>query len=91
MQGMLRPGETRQTAPQPLLRRNNAANRQQTWGIWGRGYDVHSAHKVLDEMPESLDAVFKAFEKMSKPWMTVINLVDVHSGDLLAVSKIRGR
>ena len=52
---------------------------------------MHSAHKVLDEMLESMDVVFKAFEKMSKPWLTVINLVDVHSGDLLAVSKIRGR
>ncbi|CAI9301266.1 unnamed protein product [Lactuca saligna] len=63
-------------SPQPLLHRNNAANRQQTWGIWG--YDVHSAHKVLDEMPESMDAVFKAFEKMSKPWLTVINLLSIN-------------
>ncbi|KAK4785543.1 hypothetical protein SAY86_002232 [Trapa natans] len=31
------------------------------------------------------------FEKRPKPWKTVINPDDVHSGDFLAVSKIRGR
>ncbi|GAB2214153.1 hypothetical protein Droror1_Dr00018493 [Drosera rotundifolia] len=31
------------------------------------------------------------FEKRPKPWQAVINPEDVHSGDFLAVSKIRGR
>ncbi|KAF9606389.1 hypothetical protein IFM89_025078 [Coptis chinensis] len=32
-----------------------------------------------------------SFEKRAKPWITMINPDDVHSGDFLAVSKIRGR
>ncbi|MFQ6640725.1 hypothetical protein Gotur_015590 [Gossypium turneri] len=32
-----------------------------------------------------------SFEKRPKPWRTVVNPEDVHSGDFLAVSKIRGR
>ncbi|KAF9596423.1 hypothetical protein IFM89_010687 [Coptis chinensis] len=32
-----------------------------------------------------------SFEKLAKPWITMINLDNVHSGDFLAVSKIRGR
>lgn len=32
-----------------------------------------------------------SFEKRPKPWETIINPEDVHSGDFLAVSKIRGR
>jgi hypothetical protein len=31
------------------------------------------------------------FEKRPQPWRTTINPDDVHSGDFLAVSKIRGR
>ncbi|XP_057542487.1 uncharacterized protein LOC130820943 isoform X1 [Amaranthus tricolor] len=31
------------------------------------------------------------FEKRPQPWQTIINPQDVHSGDFLAVSKIRGR
>ncbi|CAL9240128.1 unnamed protein product [Arabidopsis halleri] len=31
------------------------------------------------------------FEKRSQPWRSMINPEDVHSGDFLAVSKIRGR
>lgn len=31
------------------------------------------------------------FEKRHQPWRTTINPEDVHSGDFLAVSKIRGR
>ncbi|KAL2904236.1 Trypsin-6 [Bienertia sinuspersici] len=31
------------------------------------------------------------FEKRPQPWQTIINPEDVHSGDFLAVSKIRGR
>ena len=32
-----------------------------------------------------------SFEKRPKPWGAMINPEDVHSGDFLAVSKIRGR
>lgn len=32
-----------------------------------------------------------SFEKRSQPWRATINPADVHSGDFLAVSKIRGR
>ncbi|KAF9594589.1 hypothetical protein IFM89_034211, partial [Coptis chinensis] len=32
-----------------------------------------------------------SFEKLAKPWITMINPDNVHSGDFLAVSKIRGR
>ncbi|KAG6399981.1 hypothetical protein SASPL_141469 [Salvia splendens] len=32
-----------------------------------------------------------SFEKRHQPWRTTINPADVHSGDFLAVSKIRGR
>lgn len=31
------------------------------------------------------------FEKRSQPWRATIDPADVHSGDFLAVSKIRGR
>lgn len=32
-----------------------------------------------------------SFERRPQPWRTLINPDDVHSGDFLAVSKIRGR
>lgn len=32
-----------------------------------------------------------SFEKRSQPWVTTIRKEDIHSGDFLALSKIRGR
>ena len=42
----------------------------------------------LDFLKKHMGATF---EKRSQPWQTTINPADVHSGDFLAVSKIRGR
>ncbi|XP_068325984.1 uncharacterized protein [Pyrus communis] len=42
----------------------------------------------LDFLKKHMGATF---EKRSRPWQTAINPADVHTGDFLAVSKIRGR
>jgi len=42
----------------------------------------------LDFLKKHMGATF---EKRSQPWRTYIDPADVHSGDFLAVSKIRGR
>lgn len=42
----------------------------------------------LDFLKKHMGATF---EKRQKPWQATIDPADVHSGDFLAVSKIRGR
>lgn len=48
---------------------------------WGQNANLAFLEKHMGAM----------FKRRSKPWVTSIRPEDVHSGDFLAVSKIRGR
>ncbi|KAF9592184.1 hypothetical protein IFM89_012678 [Coptis chinensis] len=52
-------------------------------------------HRLLESCLADLKKKEKhmgaSFEKLDKPWITMINPYNVHYGDFLAVSKIRGR
>ncbi|KMZ71216.1 unknownprotein [Zostera marina] len=49
--------------------------------IWGQNANLAFLEKHMGA----------TFEKRATPWQTVIDAADVHSGDFLAVSKLRGR
>ncbi|KAF5726774.1 hypothetical protein HS088_TW22G00456 [Tripterygium wilfordii] len=49
--------------------------------VWGQNANLGFLEKHMGA----------TFEKRPKPWLATINPEDVHSGDFLAVSKIRGR
>ncbi|KAL7175711.1 hypothetical protein ACSBR2_029323 [Camellia fascicularis] len=49
--------------------------------VWGQNANLEFLKKHMGA----------TFEKRSRPWRATINLDDVHSGDFLALSKIRGR
>ncbi|KAL7235363.1 hypothetical protein ACSBR1_018794 [Camellia fascicularis] len=68
---------------------NNEARLEFTDSDRGLGGGVlHLKNANLEFLKKHMGATF---EKRSRPWRATINLDDVHSGDFLALSKIRGR